>query len=216
MYTSGESTAADVITESDQGLQSPSVELATTRTNFLPGTKVAVYDKPVKDKKRPRPVLIGKGVITSRVCDGKRYLKDQLTATANLTVSRKEVRFHQLISKDVSIPFINNYYSHGATFAETFEPLEYCFECMIAESHLCVILPENEDDTITEGENESESTTTGVAATTDLLLIGTDEEIKRKAVLWRDEVLLLPRTDERLGLNPNDIEYYCDNEDDDA
>ena len=214
--------------ETDMGSSSSSTTLRQTsmnsvikETSFPPGTRVAVYDKPLKGKGRSKPGMIGRGIITSRPVDGLRYINRSDMPEANIyyTPSRKEVRFHQLISKLVTIPFLKNYYPEGTKFVDEFGEVSP-FECLIAESHLGIdeLATEMEDERADLGEKETEDfgerEPGGEIVRQELLLFGTDKEIlEMMEKEGQSERIYVSRDDERLGLNENHEDYLIDNED---
>jgi hypothetical protein len=113
----------------------------------------------LKGKGKSKAMMIGRGIITSRPIDGTRYLTsltDFASVSINYTPSRKEVKFHQLMSKSCVIPHLKNYYEMGTKFVAVFGEVA-CFECLIAESHLGIdeLGMENDIDDVL-GENKTE------------------------------------------------------------
>ena len=178
---------------------------------------VVVYNKAVKDKKAPKPTIIGRGVVTKRATDGTRYLNED-GITVNCTPSRKEVQFHQLMSRETVIPFIKNYYIEGKKFLDTFNDAS-CFVCLIAESHLAIDESTNEEEdndvnNVSQAAEEEDSVAES-PHTTPLLWIGTDAEVKalKELATKTIETLYVSRDDERLGLSEDHEDYSLENED---
>ena len=160
--------------------------------------------------------MIGRGIITSRPIDGKKYLDNSAeypNVKVNYTKSRKEVRFHQLVSRSCVIPHITSYYEEGTKFVDVFGEVSR-FQCLIAESYLGI------DELAMEGEM-IEAILEGVDTEDfgdrepggELLLIGTDDEVR--GLMERDrqrERLYVSRNDERLMLNENHEDYLMENE----
>jgi len=164
------------------------------------GTNVVVYNRPWKGKDKEKPFIIAKGVISERPIDGKRYVCGEDEVTANLTASRKEVIIHQLISEDVYIPKIKNYYPEGTKFSDKFNLL-YCFNCMIAETNL-LIDETGIDDDIDEKEEAGEDVSGGesFSLAENLLEIGTDQEIHARIEMEVRENAYIDRNNGHIGL----------------
>jgi hypothetical protein len=168
----------------------------------------------VEREGQSKTFIIAKGVITGRPIDGKRYVSGENDVTANLTSSRKEVRIHQLISADLIIPKIKNYYPEGTKFSDKFD-LRYCFDCMIAETNL-LIDETGIDDDMDEMEEagEVESGEESSSSSENLLQIGTDQEIRVRIEMEARENTYIDRDDGHIGLH-FEYEMGDDGDDDD-
>lgn len=180
----------------------PHVAAPSSVTAFIPGTDIVVYNRPCKSKGKIRPFIIAKGVITQRPIDGKQFVIGSSQFSANLTASRKEVRIHQLISRDAIIPSINKYYPAETKFEDIFD-LRYCFDCMVAETNMLIDETGNDDDFIMEAE-EKEEDEGSFTSTKAHLQIGTDQEIQARKEIEGMDMTYLHRDDDRLGLGVED------------
>jgi len=182
-------------------------------SEFVAGTNVVVYNRPWKGKNKVKPFIIAKGVISGRPIDGKRYVSGENDVSANLTSSRKEVNIKQLISADIIIPKIKNYYPEGTKFSDKFD-LRYCFDCMIAETNLLIDetgIDDDNDEMEEAGEEESGEEFSSLSE--NLLQIGTDQEIRLRIEMKARESAYIDRDDGHIGLH---FEYAMgDNYDDD-
>ena len=157
--------------------------------------------------------MIGRGVVTKLVTDGSRYLNED-GIIENCTPSRKDVQFHQLISRETVIPFIKNYYAEGKFFLDTFNDAS-CFVCLTAESHLAIDESTNEEEDNDVNNLSQEDSVAELPQTTPLLWIGTDAEVKtlKELSTKTKETLYVSRDDERLGLSEDHEDYSLENED---